>query len=431
MPKSVAASLLLGCIVLAAGACSAAHDLPDGGTAPGPRPRDAGTQVDAGATPDGAVMAPSAPGDADAADAAADDAADAGGDAGGYVWNLPPGFPTPAVPDENPMSAEKVDLGRHLFYDKALSNNWTESCASCHQQALAFTDGRAHAVGSTGAQHPRSAMSLANVAYASTLTWANPLELDLEHQALIPMMGDDPVELGLQSEDELVARLGGVTAYTPLFAAAWPGDPAPITLEHVVDALASFERTIISGTSSFDRYLYGGDQSAISTSAQRGYALFNSEQLECFHCHVGFDLTDHVNWQGKAFFDDEYHNTGLYNIDGKGAYPEPNTGEYHVTGDPSEMGRFKVPTLRNVAVTAPYFHDGSAATLDDVLDHYQAGGRTITSGPYAGDGNLSPLKDPVIRSLTMSAQDRADVIAFLQSLTDDGFLNDPALSNPW
>src|SRR5581483_1032808 len=149
-------------------------------------------------------------------------------------------------------------------------------------QALAFTDGRAHAVGSTGVQHPRSAMSLANVAYASTLTWANPLELDLEHQALIPMMGDDPVELGLQSGDELVARLTGVTAYPPLFAAAWPGDAAPITLEHVVEALASFERTIISGTSPFDRYLYGGDSSAISTSAQRGYALFNSEQLECF-----------------------------------------------------------------------------------------------------------------------------------------------------
>jgi cytochrome c peroxidase len=159
--------------------------------------------------------------------------------------------------------------------------------------------------------------------------------------------------------------------------------------------------------------------------------LFNSEEFGCFHCHLGFDLTDHVNWQGKAFFDHAYHNTGLYNIDGKGAYPEPNTGVYHVTGVPSDMGKFKAPTLRNVAVTAPYFHDGSAATLDDVLDNYQAGGRTITSGPYVGDGNLSPLKDPVIQPLQISAQDRADVIAFLQSLTDDTFLNDPALSSPW
>jgi cytochrome c peroxidase len=378
MQRTLVGSLLLSGLALAASACSAAHDVSEAGPA-----SDAGA-VDAGIRVDASMMADPPVADVAAPDGA--DAADTGADAGGYVWNLPPGFPTPAVPDENPMSAEKVDLGRHLFYDKALSRNWTQSCASCHQQALAFTDGRAHAVGSTGAQHPRSAMSLANVAYASTLTWANPLELDLEHQALIPMFGDDPIELGLPSQEDLVARLGGVTAYTPLFAAAWPGDPAPITLEHVVDALASFERTIISGSSPFDRYLYGGDQSAISASAQRGYALFNSEQLECFHCHVGFDLTDHVNWQGKAFFDHAYHNTGLYNIDGKGAYPEPNTGVYHVTGDPSEMGKFKVPTLRNIGITAPYFHDGSAATLDDVLDHYQAGGRTITSGPYAGDG---------------------------------------------
>jgi cytochrome c peroxidase len=427
MQRTVAESLLVGGLALAAGACAAAH-----GPSEDVSPSDADAVAVAPRSPmDTGAMAVGPVADALAADPTAPDAADDSGDAGGYAWNLPPGFPTPAVPEENPMSAEKVYLGRHLFYDKALSNNWTESCASCHQQALAFTDGLAHAVGSTGVQHPRSAMSLANVAYASTLTWANPLELDLEHQALIPMMGDDPVELGLQSGGERVARRGGGPAYPPLFAAAWPGDPAPITLEHVVDALASFERTIISGTSPFDRFLYGGDESALSASAQRGYALFNSEQLECFHCHVGFDPTDHVNWEGKAFFDDEYHNTGLYNIDGKGAYPEPNTGEYHVTGDPSEMGRFKAPTLRNVAVTAPYFHDGSAATLDDVLDHYEAGGRTITSGPYAGDGNLSPLKDPVIRPLTMSAQDRADVLEFLQSLTDEAFLSDPALGNPW
>jgi cytochrome c peroxidase len=416
----LAESLLLASLALL-GACSAARDLADGGSTLEAGAVDAPISVDASTGADAPVV-----------DAAAGlDVGDASPEAAGYTWNLPPGFPTPAVPDENPMSAAKVDLGRHLFYDKALSSNWTQSCASCHQQALAFTDGLAHAVGSTGAQHPRSTMSLANVAYASTLTWANPLELDLEHQALIPMFGDNPIELGLSSQDDLVARLGGVSTYPPLFAVAWPEDPAPVSLDHVVAALASFERTIISGNSPFDRYLYGADQSALSASAQRGYVLFNSEEFGCFHCHLGFDLTDHVNWQGKAFFDHAYHNTGLYNIDGKGAYPEPNTGVYHVTGVPSDMGKFKAPTLRNVAVTAPYFHDGSAATLDDVLDNYQAGGRTITSGPYVGDGNLSPLKDPVIQPLQISAQDRADVIAFLQSLTDDTFLNDPALSSPW
>lgn len=359
--------------------------------------------------------------------------ADAGTDGDGgraFAWNLPAGFPVPLVPEDNPITAEKVSLGRYLFYDVRLSDNQTQSCASCHQQALAFTDGRAHGVGSTGMVHPRGPMSLANVAYASTLTWANPLMTDLEHQALVPMFGDDPVELGLLSQDEIEQRLAGVPIYSRLFGEAWPRDAAPITLEHVVQALSSFERTLISGRSAFDRYQYG-DENAISESAQRGYALFSSDAAGCFHCHVGFDLTDHVNWSGKAFLDTPYHNTGLYNIDGKGAYPEPNTGVEHVTHRPNDMGRFKAPTLRNIAVTAPYMHDGSIATLDEVLDHYQAGGRTIPSGPNAGNGNLNPYKDPVVEPFTLTAAERADMLAFLDSLTDDEFLHDPALSSPW
>jgi cytochrome c peroxidase len=368
----------------------------------------------------------------DAAEATPADGGD-GGDvdaAPAYAWQLPPGFPVPAVPPTNPMSAEKVELGRRLFYDVNLSHNLSQSCASCHKQELAFTDGRAHGVGSTGMVHPRGAMSLANVAYASTLTWANPLQLDLEHQALVPIFGDDPVELGLPSADELVQRLAADARYPSLFAAAWPADPAPMTLEHVVHALASFERTLVSGDSPFDRWLYGRDPKALSDSARRGYQLFSDERVGCTHCHVGFAFTDHVNWAGKAFFEKPYHNTGLYNIDGKGAYPEPNTGVYHVTGTPRDMGHFKAPTLRNIAVTAPYMHDGSIATLAEALDHYQAGGRTIVGGPYAGDGNLNPLKDPVIRLFTLSDADRADLIAFLGSLTDDAFLHDPRFAPP-
>ena len=420
-------SLLGAAVLLAAAACSAgagdgASLKPDASSIV-----DAGTVLEAASSMDAASALPAA----DAGDAGApDDGGDDAGDAATYVWNLPPGFPVPVVPADNPMSAPKVNLGRHLFYDTRLSGNYTESCASCHQQAKAFTDGLARAIGSTGVQHPRSAMSLANVAYASTLTWADPLELELEDQALIPMFGDDPVELGLTSRDALVQRLSQVPVYGPLFAAAWPGDPAPLTFIHLVQALASFERTIISGRSPYDQYLFG-DDSALSDSAKRGYNLFNSETMECFHCHVDFDLTDHTNWAGKAFFDEPYHNTGLYNIDGKGAYPAPNTGVYRVTLMPPDMGKFKAPTLRNIAVTAPYMHDGSIATLDGVLDHYQAGGRTITSGPYAGNGSLSPLKDPLIRPLQFTDQDRADVIAFLQSLTDTTFLTDPTLSDPW
>ena len=349
---------------------------------------------------------------------------------GGYDLKLPRGFPSPVVPNDNPLTQAKIDLGRHLFYDKRLSHNQQQSCSSCHRQELAFTDGLAHAVGSTGMQHPRSSMSLANIAYASTLTWANPLQTDLEHQALVPMFGDDPIELGLTSTPEIEQRLAGIPIYVTLFKAAWPLDPSPVTLDHLVQALASFERILISGRSPFDRWQYG-DQAAITESAKRGYALLNSEKMECFHCHVGFDLTDHVHWSSKAFLDRPYHNTGLYNLPPDGAYPEPNTGVFHVTHRPEDMGRFKAPTLRNIAVTGPYMHDGSIATLDEVLDHYAAGGRTIATGPYAGNGNLNPHKDPVIEPLQIGALDRTDVIAFLESLTDTEFLHDRALASPW
>ncbi|MDF3071938.1 MAG: Methylamine utilization protein mauG, partial [Polyangiaceae bacterium] len=313
-----------------------------------------------------------------------------------YDWQLPKGFPKPAVPADNPMTADKVELGRHLFYDQRLSDNSEQSCASCHQQELAFTDGLARAVGSTGELHPRGSMSLGNVAYASTLTWANPLFRDLERQALVPIFSDAPVELGLREQSELVERLAEVDAYQELFAKAFPEQPSPITANNAMKALASFQRTMITGNSPFDRYQYRSDESAMSEAALRGLALFSGERLECFHCHVGFNLSDHTNYAGKAFFAQPFHNTGLYNLDDLGAFPEPNRGVFEISGEPRDMGRFKAPSLRNVAVTAPYMHDGSIATLSEVLDHYAAGGRTIADGPYRGDGSRNPLKSNLI-----------------------------------
>lgn len=348
-----------------------------------------------------------------------------------FNFELPVGFPPPPVPEDNPMSDVKVELGRYLFYDKRLSGNDSMSCASCHRQELAFTDGRAVSEGATGQHTPRGSMMLGNVAYASTLTWANPLQLTLERQALVPMFGDVPVELGLTSNSELEEKLGQVELYQELFASAFPGGDSAITVEHVVKALAAFERTLISGGSPFDAYLYGKKADAISDDARRGYELFSSEKLECFHCHVGFNLSDHVNYEGKAFIDRPYHNTGLYNIDGKGAYPEPNTGVHAVTGDPGDMGRFRAPSLRNIAVTAPYMHDGSIATLSEVLDHYAAGGRNIEAGDNAGDGSKSPLKSPLVDGFELSEDERTAVLAFLESLTDQSFLTNPRFADPW
>jgi cytochrome c peroxidase len=212
-----------------------------------------------------------------------------------YVWNLPKGFPVPAVPEDNPMSAAKVELGRFLFYD-------TQSCASCHRQELAFTDGRGTAVGSTGQAHRRGSMSLANVAYASSLTWANPHLQTLERQALVPLFGEDPVELGLAGQEEpLLQRLSEDARYPALFAAAFPEEPRPVSLDAVVRGLAAFQRTLLSGHSPFDRYTYGGEADALSTSAKRGMVLFFSERLECFHCHQGVFFSDAVKDADTTF----------------------------------------------------------------------------------------------------------------------------------
>ena len=348
-----------------------------------------------------------------------------------FAWPLGEGLPVPLVPDDNPMSDARVELGRHLFYDKRLSGNQTQACASCHLQEFAFTDGLAVSEGSTGEHTPRNSMSLANVAYATALTWANPLLLDLEQQIAVPLFGAEPVELGMRGrEDELLARLREVPRYQELFAAAFPDDPEPISLYSLTRALACFERRLLSGNSPYDRYL-AGDAAAISDAARRGAALFNGEKLECFHCHAGFNFQDSVAYEGKPPRNSLFHNTGLYNIDGKGAYPPGNTGLHEFTEVAADMGRFRVPTLRNIAVTAPYMHDGSVATLDEVLDHYAAGGRTIAEGPFAGVGRDNPYKSSFIRGFELGEQERADVLAFLGSLTDEQFLTDPALADPW
>jgi len=367
-------------------------------------------------------------------------AADAGACASppaAFEWHLPPGFPTPLVPEANPMSAAKVELGRRLFYDKRLSGNQTQACASCHRQELAFADGRATALGSTGQAHPRNSMSLVNSAYAVSLTWANPLYAmgvlpePLERQSQLPMYSDAPVELGLESQSQIEARLREDPDYVRWFTAAFPNQAEPVTAQNIGRALASFERALISGRSAFDRYLYEGDASALSDAARRGLVLFTSERLHCTGCHSGFNLSDHVHYQAQDAISLPYHNTGLYNLNATGAYPEPNTGVYNVTEEPEDMGAFKAPTLRNIAVTAPYMHDGSIATLSEVLDHYAAAGRTIKRGPTRGVGSQNPLKDPLVHGFTLSETERADLLAFLDSLTDHEFLEDPAFSDPW
>ena len=359
---------------------------------------------------------------------------DAGVDAdpGGYAWDLPARFPRPLVPEDNPTTAEKVALGRHLFYDERLSGNGTQSCASCHVQELAFADGKTTPTGSTGEVLLRNSPSLGNAGYYSTLTWPNPLLEHLEQQLLVPIFGEVPVELGVTGNEELVLdRLRADPVYEQLFADAFPGEDDPYTWASNVKALASFVRTMITGNSPYDQYTYQGQEDALSASAKRGLALFFSERLECHHCHGGFNLSKATKYEGSRFIEKNFANLGLYNLDAEGSYPPGNQGLYEFTGDPADKGKFRSPSLRNVALTAPYMHDGSIATLEEVIRHYEAAGRNVESGPYAGDGRENPNKTGFLHGFTLTDQERADLLAFLESLTDQTFLTDPRLTNPW
>ena len=350
---------------------------------------------------------------------------------GGWAWSLPANFPNPRVPGDNPMSEAKVELGRFLFYDKRLSGNGTQSCASCHHQDKAFTDGRVVAMGSTGEMHPRNAQGLANVVYNATLTWANPSLLSLESQAQVPIFGERPIELGINDSNvnAVLERIKTDARYPAMFASAYPGISQPVTWGNITRAIGAFQRTLISGNSRYDQFLQG--KTSLTASEQRGLTLFNGEKAECFHCHAGFNFNNQVVHASTQVLDTPFHNTGLYNIGGTGNFPEGNQGLYEITANPADRGKFRAPSLRNVEVTGPYMHDGSMTTLEEILDFYAAGGRNITSGPHAGDGRANPNKDQLISRINLTAEEKADLVAFLKTLTDHDFLTNPKFANPF
>jgi cytochrome c peroxidase len=340
----------------------------------------------------------------------------------------------PAIPEFNPPTEEKITLGRYLFYDKRLSANQEQSCASCHQQALAFTDNLTRAVGSTGDVHPRNTQGLGNAMYHATLTWSNNGFFWLEDQIRVPILSDNPIELGVTDgvRDDVLARFAQEPLYQELFAAAFPDTGPEVTLNKIIFALASFCRTLISGNSAYDRFLQG-DETALTEQQIRGLRLFNGERFECFHCHAGINFT--VSYRDinadLAQLTFPFFNNGLYNVDGSGSYPARDQGLYDLTLNPSDRGLFRPQSLRNVELTAPYMHDGSIATLRDVILHYARGGRLIPEGPDAGDGRLSPLKSGLIRGFRTDEAEIEDIIAFLQSLTDWDFVTDPRHANPF
>lgn len=348
-----------------------------------------------------------------------------------FAFDRPAGVKPPPVYEDNCMSAAKVALGRRLFYEKRLSKNEQQSCSSCHMQRYAFSDHRQRAVGTTGQIHPRNAPGLTNVGYFRTYTWAAPRLNRLVNQAINPLFAADGpesiVELGVsRMEDVVAARLSDDAGYRAMFLAAF-GD-SRIDIPRVAMALEAFETTLLSFRSPHDL-------GEMDESARRGEVVFHS--AGCAACHGGPNFNER---SGATSMDSHFHNVGLYNVAGKGDYPDYHLhgvaaskmvqGLHAFTGNAADRGRFRTPSLRNVELTGPYMHDGSIATLVEVIEHFDQGGRNVLNGPFAGDGRLNPNRDPLIRPLKLTVQQKSDLLAFLHSLTDHSFVTNPAFSDP-
>ncbi len=284
------------------------------------------------------------------------------------------------------MSAVKIALGRQLFYEPALSSNGTLPCAECHQQQRGFTDGLPRHIGVSGDMGVRNVPGLANVAWRTSLTWADPTVTSLEKQALVPMTGEAPVEMGMHGQDaELLRRLSSSDCYRAMFASAFPERKGRIDFQTVAAALSAFQRTIMSFDSSYDRFLRG-DQAALSPIARQGAALF--KQIGCTNCHSGQDLTDN-----------KHHYVGTEDLSEACGYGRKECDE----NDRPDTN-FRTPSLRNVAVTGPWMHDGKSPSMDDAIRRHASAALI--------DVEVAPL------------------IAFLKSQTDEQFLRNPALAKP-
>ena len=303
------------------------------------------------------------------------------------------------IPEDNPLTKEKVELGKLLFFDKRLSANETIACASCHMPSLAFTDGQPVSTGIHGQKGGRSAPTAINRAFSSAQFW-DGRAATLEEQSVGPFA--NPIEHGFKDHDELVAKVKSIAGYSPLFERAF-GSPA-ITTDLIGKAIASFQRTLLSGNSNYDRFTMGNEEQALSATAQNGLRVFLGKG-QCLRCHFGFN-----------FADERYHNLGAGWDQQSNSFAD--AGRHEVTNKPEDMGAFKTPTLREIAKTAPYMHDGSLATLRGVVDFYDQGGIP------------NPRLDPVIKPLKLTKQEKKDLVEFMESLNGEGWNVTPPTQFP-
>ena len=304
-----------------------------------------------------------------------------------FIMTMPSGAPPLPVPEANQLTKARVELGKALFFDEGMSLGRGISCASCHFANRAFSDTVSLSVGADGLMGLRNAPSLANVAYHPAYFRDGGIPT-LEQQVLAPIHDEAEMASNIVEAAELFR---GNDHYAALSRLAYGRELDPFVITR---AIACYERTLVSGWSRYDRFHYEGDEDALTEQERRGYELFIGPTTDCAGCHSGFDLSDH-----------SFRNIGTsldHTVD---------PGRERITLDPADRGKFKVPTLRNVAITGPYMHDGSIATLEGVMEHFVNGGVD------------DPNKDPLVHPLALSVQDKSDIVAFLYSLTDDRSLD--------
>lgn len=316
-----------------------------------------------------------------------------------YQLEIPPGFPDMEIPEDNPMTVEGVQLGRRLFYDPILSADNTQSCASCHNQVFSFTDnGSRFSTGIDGIEGTRNSMAVINVGWMDTFFW-DGRDASLEEQALEPI--PNPIEMH-QSWPDAVDKIKNHPQYPDLFFDAF--GTREIDSMHVVKAIAQFERTMISSDTKWDRYLRG--EYELTQAESKGFEIFFTEKGDCFHCHSTILYTDNL-----------FHNNGLDS-------EFTDKGLFDVTVNENDIGKFKTPTLRNVEFTAPYMHDGRFETLEEVIDFYSEGLQ------------FSPTIDPLMKNVNqggiqLTDDEKQSLIAFIKTLSDTTFINNPEFSNPF
>lgn len=302
----------------------------------------------------------------------------------------PAGFPSIVFPTDNTPTVERVLLGKKLFYSTALSRNNQLSCASCHLPQFAFADTVAFSKGVEGRIGKRNTPTIANVAYQTDLLFEGSVP-DLERQVFVPIMAHHEFDFDINL---IAERLNEQNDIVLLSEKAYQRPPDPFVITR---AIAAFERSLLSGNSPYDRYALQQQTYAMSESQQRGHQLFLSDSLACATCHSGF-----------LFTDQSFQNNGLYEI-------YPDSGRIHFTRKNEDLAKFKVPSLRNIAQTAPYMHDGSKKTLSEVVEHYAMGGKQ------------HPSKSPLLRGFSLTEQQKNDLIQFLYALTDTSFCQNPLL----